>query len=175
MLKLGRSSTFWPVWSYVGRWPRKTIGKLFHTPRNYLCHFRRDWVIVRKNSNRRQIVDFFTRVTLKFDGWHWKITGHLFYDPWSFVCHFAAICKIQTIVTVRNCPNWGKLYVYRCDLDIPPLISTFLYAHHLCHWLSLVNILWWYDDRDIMKRCDGWTDRRTDGRTGPFIRLLSRS
>ena len=36
-------------------------------------------VTIRKRSIRVKIGDFLSRVTLKFDGWHWKTIGHLFY------------------------------------------------------------------------------------------------
>ena len=38
-----------------------------------------------------KIDDFFSRVTLKFDGWPWKTIGHLFYSTSSFMHHFGAI------------------------------------------------------------------------------------
>ena len=40
---------------------------------------------VQKRSNRVEIGDMLSRVTLKFDGWPWKTTGHLFYATSSFV------------------------------------------------------------------------------------------
>ena len=48
-------------------------------------------VTVRKCSIRVKIGDFLSRVTLKFDGWHWKTVGHLFYATSSFVHNFVAI------------------------------------------------------------------------------------
>ena len=42
-----------------------------------------------------KINDFFSRVTLKFDGWPWKTMGHLFYAPSSFVHNFVAICDFK--------------------------------------------------------------------------------
>ena len=48
-------------------------------------------VTVRKRSIRVKIDDFFSRVTLKFDGWPSKRIGHLFYATSSFVQHFIAI------------------------------------------------------------------------------------
>ena len=46
--------------------------------------------LVQKCSIRLKIGDFFSRVTLKFDGWPWKTIGHLFYATSSFVHHFVA-------------------------------------------------------------------------------------
>ena len=52
-------------------------------------------VIIRSPSNPSQIVEFLSRVTLKFDEWHWKITGHLFYVISSFLHHFIAVCEFK--------------------------------------------------------------------------------
>ena len=38
---------------------------------------------------------FFSRVTLKFDGWPWKTIGHLFYTISSFVHHFKAMGEFK--------------------------------------------------------------------------------
>ena len=76
------------------------------TPKNnrapLLCYFklfasfRSHWwiqtgVTVRKRLIWVKINAFFTRVTLKFDGWPSKTIGHLFYATSSFVHHFVAI------------------------------------------------------------------------------------
>ena len=42
-------------------------------------------------SNWIQIVNFSTRVTVKFDGWPCKTIGHLFYATSSFVHHLLLI------------------------------------------------------------------------------------
>ena len=62
--------------------------------------FRSHWwiqtgVTVRKCSIRVKIDDFFSRVTLKFDGWPSKTIGYLFYATSSFVQHFIAIGEIK--------------------------------------------------------------------------------
>ena len=53
------------------------------------------WIQTRVTVRKRPIwvkYDiFFSRVTLKFDRWHWKTIGHLFYATSSFVHHFVAI------------------------------------------------------------------------------------
>ena len=59
-------------------------------------------VTVRKHSIWVKIVDFLSRVTLKFDGLPWKTIGHLSYTTSSFVHHFKAIGEFQTGVTVRK-------------------------------------------------------------------------
>ena len=58
--------------------------------------FRSHWgiqtaVTVRKRPIWVKFDDFFSRVTLKFYGWHWKTIGHLFNATSSFVHHFVAI------------------------------------------------------------------------------------
>ena len=52
-------------------------------------------VTVRKRSIRVKISDFLSRVTLKFDEWHWKTIGHLFYTILIFVHHFKAIREFK--------------------------------------------------------------------------------
>ena len=46
-------------------------------------------------SNWIQIVNFSTRVTVKFDGWPCKTIGHLFYATSSFVHHFVPIGEFK--------------------------------------------------------------------------------
>ena len=48
-------------------------------------------VTVRKRPISVKINDFFSRVTLKLNGWPSKTIGHLFYATSSFVKHFIAI------------------------------------------------------------------------------------
>ena len=43
-------------------------------------------VTVRKRSIRIKIGNILSRVTLKFDGWHWKTIGHLFYMLLQTLC-----------------------------------------------------------------------------------------
>ena len=80
---------------------------------------------------------------------------------------------IQTGVTVRKRLSW--------------VVTSVTLTFHLWPWpfawmslLSLVitsenfmMIRWWEHSQKGVT--DGWTDRRTDGRTGPFIELLGRS
>ena len=49
-----------------------------------------------------------SRVTLKFDGWHWKTIGYLFYVTSSFVHHFVAIGEFKLELRVRKRPIWVK-------------------------------------------------------------------
>ena len=86
---------------------------------------------------------FWSRVTLKFDGWPWKTIGHLYYATSSFVHHFVAIGYSP------ETPNLGQIcqFLEPCDLEIwrmtlknirAPLLSNIkLYAsfrHHM--WIQ---------------------------------------
>ena len=53
------------------------------------------WVTVRKRPIWVKFDDFYSRATLKFDGWPWKTMGHLFYATSSFVQHFVAIGEFK--------------------------------------------------------------------------------
>ena len=97
------------------RWPWKTIGHLFYATSNFVHHFRaisksklklqsgnalfhsHQWILpgvtVRKRPIWVKIDDFFSHVTLKFDGWPRKTIGHLFYVVSSFVLHLIAISE----------------------------------------------------------------------------------
>ena len=62
--------------------------------------FRSHWwiqtgVTVQKRLIWVKIYDYFSRVTLKFDGWPSKRRGHLFYATSSLVLHFVAIGEFK--------------------------------------------------------------------------------
>ena len=74
----------------------------------FLCYFKlcesfhshmwiQTGVTVRKRPIWVKISNFVSRVTLKFDGWHWKKIGHIFFATSSFVHRFIAIreCKLE--------------------------------------------------------------------------------
>ena len=59
-------------------------------------------ILIKLDSNRRfetpnlgQNWQFFSHVTLKFDGRPWKTIGHLFSATSSFVQHFVAIGELK--------------------------------------------------------------------------------
>ena len=52
-------------------------------------------VTVRKHPIWVKIGDFLSRMTLKFDGWHWKTIGHLFHAASSFLDHSKAISEFK--------------------------------------------------------------------------------
>ena len=64
-------------------------------------------VTVRKHPIWVKINDFFSRVTLKFNRWHWKTIGHLFYAASSFVHHFVAIGNSNLNYSSET-PNLGQ-------------------------------------------------------------------
>ena len=101
-----------------------------------LASFRSHWwifqtvVTVRKRLIWVKIDNFFSRVTLKFDGWPSKTIGHLFYATSSFVQHFVAIGEFKLELQSGNgkvglWPRWPW-----------PLTSDFdlLHGRHFCHW-----------------------------------------
>ena len=91
---------------------------------------------------------FFSRVTLKFDGWPWKTIGHLFNTTSSFVHHFVAIGEIKLELQSGNAQSGSNSTILKpCDLDIwrmtlknnrAPLLSNIkFYAschHHM--WIQ---------------------------------------
>ena len=90
--QLRESSIFQPVWPWNLTYDPK------NKPAPLLCYFklfasfRSHWCIqtgvtVLKCQIWVKFDDFFSRVTLKFDGWPWKTIGHLFYPISSFVYH----------------------------------------------------------------------------------------
>ena len=59
-----------------------------------------------------------------------------------------------------NGPEMAKSYFDLCDLDL-------LHAHHLHS-----NQYWkWYNDGNVVKRCDRQRDRKMDEQTEAFIEL----
>ena len=93
-----------------------------------------------------KIDDFFSRVTLQFDVWHWKTIGHLFYATSSFVHHFVALVNSNWSYSPET-PNLGQIWRFLelCDLEIwrmtlknnrAPLLHYFKlcasFCSHLC-------------------------------------------
>ena len=71
---------------------------------------------VRKHPIWVKFGHFYSRVTLKFDGWPWKTIGHLFYAASGCVHDFIAICEFKLDLESGN---------DLCDLDLWPLTLTF--------------------------------------------------
>ena len=84
-----------------------------------LCvSFRSHWwiqtgVTVRKRPIWIKIDDFFSRVTLKFDGWPSKTIGHLFYATSSFVYHFVAIGEFKLELQSGNAQSGSNSTLFR--------------------------------------------------------------
>ena len=86
--------------------------------------FRSHWwiqtgVAVRKRLIWVKIDAFFSRVTLKFDGWPSKTIGHLFYATSSFVYHFVAIGEYKLELQSGNTQSGSNdTLLEPCDLEI---------------------------------------------------------
>ena len=80
--------------------------------------FRSHWwiqtgVTVRKRPIWVKCYAFKSRVTLKFDGWHWKTIGHLFCATSTFVQHFVAIGEFQLELESWNAQFGSNLTIFR--------------------------------------------------------------
>ena len=69
-------------------------------------------VTIRKRPIKVKIGDFFSRVTLKFDGWPSKTKGHLFYATSSFVHHFVAISDFRLELQSGNAQSGSKSTIF---------------------------------------------------------------
>ena len=79
----------------------------FHSHRSFQTK-----VTVWKHSIWVKIGDLLSRVTLKFDGWHWKTIGHLFYVASSFMHHFIAISGFKLKLQSRNAQFGSKCVIF---------------------------------------------------------------
>ena len=62
-------------------WPWKKVEHLFYTTSNFVHHFKSIGKVKLESGNAQfgpKSGIFLSRVTLKFDGWHWKTMGHNF-------------------------------------------------------------------------------------------------
>ena len=106
------------------RWPSKTTGHLSYATSSFVHHF----VAIGKfkvelQSGNAQFGSkstfFFSRVTLKFDGWLWKTIGHLFYATSNFVHHFVATGEFKLELQSGNTQFGSKSTIFwPCDLEI---------------------------------------------------------
>ena len=96
-----------------------------------LCaSFRSRWgiqtgVTVRKRPIWVKIDDFFSLVTLKFDGWPWKTIRHLSWATSSFAHHFIPISEFKLELRYRN--GWIGSWHLTSDLDL-------LHGQRVCQW-----------------------------------------
>ena len=72
-------------------------------------------VTVGKRSIRVKIGALLSRVTFKFDGWHWKTIGHLFYVASSFMYDLIAISELKLKLQSGNAQCGSKSAIY-CPL-----------------------------------------------------------
>ena len=116
--------------------------------------------------------DFFSCVTLKFDGWPWKTIGQGHQAFWNILSSYMNLKSNYS-------PETALLGFDFCDLDLWPLTLTF------CMGITFVNgnNSWKFHDHTmrgtLWKRChrriDGQTDRQTDRWTEVFLELFGRS
>ena len=69
-------------------------------------------IAVLKRPIRVNIDDILSRVTLKFERWHWKTIRHIFHVTSSFVHHFLAICKFNLELQSINAQFGSKLAIF---------------------------------------------------------------
>ena len=79
--------------------------------RNHWCI--ETWVTVRKRPIWVKFDYFWSRVTLKFDGWPWKTIGRLFYATASFVHHFVAIGEFKLELQSGNAESRSNSTIFR--------------------------------------------------------------
>ena len=72
-------------------------------------------VTVRKRLIWVKFDDFYSCVTLKFDGWPWKTIGHLFYATSSFVQHFIAIGEFKLELQSGNAQFGSNSTIFRAE------------------------------------------------------------
>ena len=100
-----------PIWVKIGDvfsrvtlkfdgWPCKIIGHLSFAVSSFVQHFIAigEFKLGLQSGNAQSGSNstiFLSRVTLKFDRWHWTTIGHLFYATSSFVHHLAAIGELK--------------------------------------------------------------------------------
>ena len=135
-----------------------------------LCHFklcaafRSHWwiqtgVTVRKRPIWVQIDDFFSGVTLKFDGWPWKTIGHLSYVLSSYMLHFIIICEFKLELQSWT-PNLGQIrqFLEPCDLEIWRMTFKNNRAPLLCYFklCAAFRSHWWIETGVIVRKRPIW-------------------
>ena len=103
-------------WSSVtlqfDEWPWRTIGHLFYATLSFVHHSIAIGVIKLELQSRNAQFGsksmILSRLTLKFDRWHWKTIGQLSYATSSYVHHFIAICEFKLELWSENTLSWAK-------------------------------------------------------------------
>ena len=100
------------------RWPWKTIGHLFYVASSFVHHFTAisEFKLELQSGNAQfgsKSTIFFSRVTLKLNGWPSKTIGHLFYATSSFVQHFVAIGEFKLEFQSGNAQSGSNSTIFR--------------------------------------------------------------
>ena len=108
---------FSPVTLQLDVWPWKIIGHLFYATSRFVQHFIAigEFKLELQSGNaqsRSKSTIFFSRVTLKFDGWPSKTNGHLFYATSSLVHHFVAIGEFRLELQFGNAQSGSKSTIF---------------------------------------------------------------
>ena len=92
------------------------------------------WDTVRKRPIWVKFDDFYSRATLKFDGWHCKTIGHLFYATSSFVHHFVPIGEFKLEIQSGNAQSGSNSTIFRavrhCKTIAHLFYATSSFVHH---------------------------------------------
>ena len=112
------------------RWPRATIGNLFHDPKNYVSFHSHLWILIevvvpqtfKSEPNHR----FFGLCDLEI----WRMKSKNSRTPLLCICKlsepFRSHLWIKSGITAhRKRPNWDKICFDLCDIDLWPLIMPF--------------------------------------------------
>ena len=116
-------------------------------------------VTARKRSIRVKIGDFLSRVTLKFDGWHWKTIGHIFYVSSSLVHHSIAIIEYKRELQSGNAQFGSKsMFFVRCDLKIWQMTLRNNTAPLLCYFKLCASFRshWWIHTGVTVRKLPIW-------------------
>ena len=152
-------------------WPRKIIRHLFYATSSFVHHFIAisEFKLELQSRNAQFTSNCFVPCDLEI----WQMT--LKNNRAPLLCHFkiwASFCShlwIQTGITVRKCPNYGKICFDLCDFDLWPLTLT------ICMDITPENFMMDWSQEHCEKKCDKQLDRQTDGWTEVFLELLGRS
>ena len=98
-------------------WPWKTIGQLFYVTSSFVHHFITiiELKLELQSGNAQfgsKSMNFFSRVTSKFDVWPSKTIGHLFYATLSFVHHFIAIGEFKLELKSGNAQSGSNSTIF---------------------------------------------------------------
>ena len=111
-------------WIFWGRvtlkfdgWPSITIANLFYAILSFVHHFVAigEFKLELQSGNAQFGPKslFFSRVTLKYDGWPSKTIGHLCYATSSFVHHFVAIGEFKLEFQSGNAQSGSNSTLFR--------------------------------------------------------------